>query len=50
LHATKKELDDVKPIFVKEGRGKGKAKEDPDPARDALERKCVDDVAILRKF
>jgi hypothetical protein len=49
LHATKKELDDVKPIPVKGGRGKGKAKEEIDPAREALERICVDGVAVLRR-
>jgi hypothetical protein len=49
LHATRKELDDVKPSPVKGGGGKGKAKEEIDPAREALESKCVNGFAVLRR-
>lgn len=49
MHATKKEFDDVRRIPVKGGREKGKAKEELDPAREALERKCVNGVTVLRR-
>jgi hypothetical protein len=50
LHATKTELQDVKPITLKAtSKGKGKAKDESDPVRESLERKCAEGVAVLRR-
>ena len=50
MHAIAGELDQVRPIPIKGGaKGKGKAKEEPDTAREILEQKCVEGVAVLRR-
>lgn len=50
MHATPTELIEVRPIPVKGGnKGKTKAKDEPDLARETLESKCVGGVAVLRR-
>jgi hypothetical protein len=41
-------LDQVKPLPVK-GKGRGRAKEEPDNARERIEAKLMEGTAMLRK-